>query len=228
MKDPVATKFFKDLIARPYDDRYGVGVQFFFNLSHLEKLAGEHCIPDNRSEETNAIARDGGFSTVPDFNFHEFEEYLWERIKPTIEKHNITFISSCLALTYKPKYSKVNMHIHREGLRKVNPSPYNYTFFICNDDEATVDFKVVDHAITYDEIVDLKLVDYVSVDNLRKYLEGRPVIPYTLKNGDVMRFNACHVAHGAHENFTDNDTIGCYLVLNGCMDNRPAALHQRG
>lgn len=226
MKDPVLTKFFKDTIARPYDDRYGVGVQFFFNLRHLERLAGSHCIPDNRSPEADAINRKGGFDTVPDFDFYEFEEYLWNKIKPTIEKNQMTFINSCFALTYKPKYTKVNMHIHREGLRKVNPSPYNYTFFICNDENATVNFDVVDHATSYEDIINYKLVDYVSVDNLRNYIKDKPVVRYTLKNGDVMRFNATQLPHSANENFTDDETIGAYLVLNGCSDPLPPKLHE--
>lgn len=226
MKDVALTQFFTDLIDRPYDDRYGVGVQFFFNLRHLERFAGKHCISDNRSPETNAINRNGGFDTVPDFNFPEFEEYLWEKIRPTIEQNNATFISTCLALTYKPKYHKVNMHIHREGLRAVNPSPYNYTFFICNDDEATVNFDVVDYSISYDDIVSHRLVDYVNVDNLRNYIKDKPQIRYILQNGSVMRFLATGVAHGANENFVEESTIGAYLVLNGVNDSLPFSLHQ--
>lgn len=226
MKDTELTQFFKDTIARPYDDKYGVGVQFFFNLRNLERLAGKHCIVDNRSPETNAINRNGGFNTVPDFDFPEFEEYLWEKIRPTLEQNNVTFISTCLALTYKPKYHKVNMHIHREGLRPVNPSPYNYTFFICNDDEATVNFDVIDHATPYEDIINYKLVDYVSVDNLRNYIKDKPLVRYELHTGDVMRFNATQPPHAANENFTDDETIGAYLVLNGCMDTLSPALHQ--
>jgi hypothetical protein len=215
---------FQQLIARPYVDQYNVGVQFFFNLRHLERLAGERCIPDNRSEE-RGIRQLGGFNTVPDLDFLELETYLWENIKGTLEKRDITFISTCMALTYQPHYTKVKSHIHREGLREHNPSPYNYTFFFCDDESATVDFDVVDHAVPFEDIVNCELVNYVSHSALKDYIADKPLVSYNMKHGDVMRFDATKVIHGAHTNY-EHDAIGAYLVLNGCYDPHPHKLHQ--
>jgi hypothetical protein len=218
-------ELFQQLIARPYVDQYNVGVQFFFNLRHLERLAGEHCIPDNRSAE-RGIRQLGGFNTVPDLDFLELETYLWEQIKPLVERNNITFISTCMALTYQPHYAKVKTHLHREGLREINPSPYNYTFFFCDDPTATVDFNVVDHPVPFEDIVNYELVNYVSHSALKDYIVDKPVIPYNMQHGDVMRFDATKVIHGAEANFT-HDAIGAYLVLNGCADTLPQSYHRQ-
>lgn len=216
---------FRELIAREYTDNYKVGVQFFFNLRHLEKLAGERHVQDNRSPEDDGINRIGGFNTVPDLDFPELEYFLWKHIEPTIKKNNVTFISTCLALTYKPNYRRVNMHLHREALREVNPSSLNYTFFLCTEDQSKVSFNVVDHPIPREDIFEHKLIDYVHVGALREYIQDRPVVSYELQHGDVMRFDATKIAHGAFEMF-DGDEIGAYLVLNGCADALPHDYHQ--
>ena len=218
-------QLFQQLIARPYVDQYHVGVQFFFNLRHLERLAGNHCIVDNRSAE-HGIRELGGYNTVPDLDFLELETYLWQKIKPTIERNNITFISTCMALTYQPHYTSVKHHLHREGLRKINPSPYNYTFFFCDDPVATTDFSVVDHAVPFEDIVNCELVNYVKHTALKEYIADKPVVTYNMKHGDVMRFDATKVIHGATANFT-HDAIGAYLVLNGCADTLEQRYHQQ-
>jgi len=218
-------ELFEQLIARPYVDQYHVGVQFFFNLRHLERLAGPHCIADNRSEEYG-IKQLGGFNTVPDLDFLELETYLWESIKPTVERNNITFITTCMALTYQPHYVKVNNHMHREGLRQINPSPYNYTFFFCDDPDVSANFNVVDHPVPFDDIVSHELVNYVSTGTLKEYIVDKPVVTYKMQHGDVMRFDATKIIHGANANFT-NDAIGAYLVLNGCADTLPQCYHQQ-
>jgi hypothetical protein len=218
-------KLLKQLIERPYEDTYKVGLQFFFNLRHLERLAEQYCIADNRSPEEDGIYRHGGYNTVPDLNFLELETYLWEKIKPTVEKNKITFISTCMALTYEPTYHKVNMHLHRESLRKINPSVYNYTFFLCDTDNSTVNFNVVDKPVHREDIFKYNLIDYVSVDALREYIKEMPTITYNLSHGDVMRFDATKVVHGASNNFIANE-IGLYLVLNGCADKLSYKEHQ--
>jgi hypothetical protein len=219
-------ELFKQLLARPYTDTYRVGVQFFFNLRNLERFAGKHCIPDNRSPEDDGINREGGFNTVPDFDFLELEQLLWEHIKPTIEANNVTFISTCIAFTYLPDYRRVNMHLHREALREINPSPLNYTFFLCSDNDSSVSFNVVDEPVPREDIFKYKLIDYVSVGALKEYIIDKPVISYDLKHGDVMRFDATKVVHGAHIANFNEGAIGAYLVLNGCSDNIEYHPHQ--
>jgi hypothetical protein len=227
MNNKIFENLVGELLSRDYVDNYKVGVQFFFNLRHLERLAGEHCIPENRSPEViEGIAREGGFNTVPDLDFLELETYLWEHIKPIIEKNNVKFISTCMALTYNPNYPRVNMHLHREALREINPSVFNYTFFLGTDTDSSVNFNVVDWPVPSEDIFNYKLIDYVSVANLKEYVEGRPVISYELKHGDVMRFDATKVVHGAYNNFISNE-IGMYLVLNGCSDSLPYQAHQK-
>jgi len=219
------TSMFKELINRPYDDKYDSGVRFFFDLDHFHAAAGEYSIPENRSEEVDAIKQEGGFKTVPSLNFLELEQYLWNTIEPAIKKHNVRFITSCIAFSYNPNYTKVNYHLHREALRLHNPSPYNYTFFFCTDPDATATFEVVDHLVPTEDIHEYELINYVSTKNVRDYAATKTSVPYTLKHGDVMRFDATKIIHGARINYS-HDAIAAYLVLNGCSDTQPYKPHQ--
>ena len=219
------TSMFTELLDRPYDDKYDGGVRFFFNLDHFHTAAGKYSIPENRSEEIDAIKQEGGFKTVPELNFPELEQYLWQTIEPTIKKYDIRFITSCIAFSYQPNYTKVNYHLHREALRLHNPSPYNYTFFFCTDPDATATFEVVDHPVPTDDIYKYELINYVSTKNVREYAATKTSVPYQLRHGDVMRFDATKTIHGAQLNYK-HDAIAAYLVLNGCSDPQPYQLHK--
>jgi hypothetical protein len=217
-------ELFKTAVSRDYVDQYNVGLKFFFNLRNLEHAAGHRFVKDDRSEEYNGIVNEGGFKTVPELNMPDLESLFWSKIKPVLEANNVTFISTCLAFTYSD-YKKVNYHLHREALRQINPSPYNYTFFFCDSPES-VNFNVVDTPIDFHTILDHRLINYVSTQTLKDYIEDKPKISYELRDGDFMRFDATKVIHGAESNFSCPST-GAYLVLNGCKDNLSPKLHEK-
>jgi hypothetical protein len=217
-------KFFRNVVDTPYDDQYDSGVRFFFDLDNFEAAAGQYHVEENRSPEVNAIKQEGGFRTVPKINYPELEQLLWDTIEPTIKKFNVRFISSCMAFSYHPNYTKVNYHLHREALRLHNPSPFNYTFFFCTDPVASATFSVVDHLTPTEDIHKHELINYVSTKNVRDYAAQFPAVDYMLHHGDVMRFDATKTIHGAHLNF-EHDAIAAYLVLNGCSDTEPYLAH---
>ena len=129
-----------------------------------------------------------------------------------------------MAFSYQPHYTKVNYHIHREALRLHNPSPFNYTFFFCTDSKASATFSVVDHLTPTEDIFKYELINYVTTKNVRTYAEQYAKKDYVLHHGDVMRFDATKIIHGAYLNYS-HDAISAYLVLNGCSDTEPYQAH---
>ena len=99
----------------------------------------------------------------PTFNFPEFEEYIWNKIKNKMEQNNVTFVNSFLVIQGL-SMAVVDLHLHREALRQENNRQYNYTFFFTTDNSQTANFEAVDYPISFDEILKYRLLDYKAND----------------------------------------------------------------
>jgi len=207
----------KPLVELPDRSRYQGGVRFFFRCEHLHYLANEFFdLVDNRSPEVNAIADIGGFNTVEPLQAPELQEWMFQQIKPVLEKDQVKFKGSCIALMYYPDYIKSNLHIHRESLRLINDSPYNYTFY-WNTNKSTVNFNIIEHRTTYEEIVQYNLINYSTTETCQEFSKDKTMTVNVLEHGDYIKFNATTTIHGATPNW-DDDSIGLFLVLSGCRN----------
>lgn len=213
-------------VANVSTDSYNAGCLFYFNLETFHSLAGKNKIDEIRSNEYNDIVNEGGYHTVQKLNDPKLEEFLWNHVRSIIKKNNIKFIDTCVALTFNPEYSGVRMHIHRESLRKYNPCPFNYTFFLCTNKDAKINFSFIDDPTPYQDILNYRLVDYTSSENMNRYIFNKHKVDYILQHGDAVRFDATKAIHGANNMF-QNDEIGIFLVLLGVKDDLPYKLHQK-
>jgi hypothetical protein len=233
MKDEQLYNLIVELLNNPKYVLHRRSKHLYFNLTHLESLAGKHCVIDDRGKEYGHENQNK--DNFPTFNFPEFEEYIWKKIKNKMEQNNVTFVNSFLVIQGL-SMSVVDLHLHREALRQENNRPYNYTFFFTTDDSQTANFEAIDYPISFDEILKYRLLDYKAddtdyidpntVENLKLFTKDFPVKNYVLSNNTGMRFNACKIAHKGISHFVDNTIYNCYLVLTGCSDTLPDSLHE--